>query len=91
MVQCCTHTVAILSGIVPTGLPTRLSLTSLVIVGHGLRSAHRRDDSIDDFLGILCGLEHLAINGPDHEVLRPSAASIKAHAQTLWVLFLNPN
>ncbi|KAK4541379.1 hypothetical protein LTR36_007980 [Oleoguttula mirabilis] len=87
--QKCRHSIELLRGIRPTGLPKRMNLRNLVVSGHPDCDEVRMDDAIDDFLNSFAGLEHLVIMGPEQEPLRPDLSSVAKHAATLRLLYLD--
>lgn len=86
--QRCDCSIALLRGIRPTGLPLRMNLRSLVVIGHPDRAEPRSDNAIDNLLGCFSGLEQLIIDGPKQEALRPDLSYISIHAATLRLLYL---
>lgn len=96
--QQCWNSIELLRRTKPTGVPTRMMMHSLTIVGR-VNPTHdpsleetvevREDDAIDDFLGSFSGLENLIIAAPEQEALRPSLAALTKHAATLKILYLD--
>ncbi|KAK3657981.1 hypothetical protein LTR56_000810 [Elasticomyces elasticus] len=91
VLQRCENITKLLAGVKPTGLPSRMSLTNLVLVAPEQWHVDRPkdDESIDDFLKSFQGLESLTIHGLNDETIRPSCEAVAAHQDTLRLLFLS--
>jgi len=87
--QKCWHAIDLLRGIRPTGLPLRMSMHSLSVIGRMYDKEERIDNAIDDLLLSFCGLEPLVIAGPSQEAHRPALTSIANHVATLRHLYLD--
>ncbi|KAK5692832.1 hypothetical protein LTR17_025242 [Elasticomyces elasticus] len=92
VLQECRNIVELLRDVRPTGLPSRMELTDLVLTANQNRARKNDDeaddDAIDDFLKSFHGLKRFTVCAPDEETLRPSTEAIMAHADTLRSLFL---
>ncbi|KAK3641384.1 hypothetical protein LTR56_006894 [Elasticomyces elasticus] len=91
VVQECANIVELLRGVRPTGLPSRMNMTDLVLTENPKWTRNDRnedDDAIDDFLKSFHGLQHMVVYGPEEDDLRPSSEAMTAHADTLRSLFL---
>ncbi|KAK3641383.1 hypothetical protein LTR56_006893 [Elasticomyces elasticus] len=91
VLQRCDNIPKLLAHIRPTGFPSRMSLTNLVLSAREEWRADRAkdDETINDFLKSFCGLEQLLIHGPNDETIRPSCDAIAVHHDTLCLLFLS--
>ncbi|KAK4890661.1 hypothetical protein LTR27_010700 [Elasticomyces elasticus] len=82
----------LLRGVRPTGLPSRMDLTDLVLTANQKwaqkNDREAGDDAIDDFLKSFHGLKRFTVCAPEEETMRPSTEAIMAHADTLRSLFL---
>ncbi|KAK5719344.1 hypothetical protein LTR15_007867 [Elasticomyces elasticus] len=91
VLQRCENITKLLASVKPTGLPSRMSLTNLVLVAPEEWHVDRPkdDESIDDFFKSFHGLESLTIYGQSDETIRPSCEAVAAHRDTLRLLFLS--